>query len=454
MLKFATRVFGIGLCLTVLGMGLSGCGGGESASPEDQIGEESPGQSQGDPNILLIISDDQGLDASAQYTVSADRPSTPVLDGLANAGLVFENVWATPSCTTTRASLITGQHGINSGVDRTPNLLDTGINTLQKQLRLESTMAAYSTAVIGKWHLAGGNSSLVNHPNESGVGYYAGTIAGTIDDYYDWPLTVDGQTLTSTTYHTTALTDLVIDWLGQQQDAPWFLWLAFVAPHAPFHLPPASLHNRSLAGSVADIAANPRPYYLAAIEAMDTEIGRLLDSLSEEDRANTIILFVGDNGTPQAVIDTVAYPRSHSKNSLYEGGIRVPMIASGARVSRAGEREAALVNTTDVFPTLIDLAGRASAIDLDGQSFASLLSSGSGSARDYNYSEFVSDDTSGWTVRNERLKLIEFSDGTRELFDLSVDGREEADLIADSAIYATQIEAMDAFATAIRSRDD
>jgi len=422
------------------------------------MGEESPGQSQGDPNILLIISDDQGLDASAQYTVSADRPSTPILDGLANDGLVFENAWATPSCTTTRASLITGQHGINSGVDRTPDLLDTSINTLQKQLQLELTTTAYSTAVIGKWHLAGGNSSLVNHPNESGVGYYAGTIEGTIDDYYEWPLTVNGQTSTSTTYHTTALTDLAIEWVDQQQSAPWFLWLAFVAPHAPFHLPPTDLHNRALSGSAADVAANPRPYYLAAIEAMDAEIGRLLASLSEEDRANTIIVFVGDNGTPRAVIDTLAYPRSHSKNSLYEGGVRVPMIASGARVSRMGEREAALVNTTDVFPTFIELAGRTSAselaTDLDGQSFASLLSSGTGSARDYNYSEFVSNDTSGWTVRGERLKLIEFSNGARELYDLSVDGREEVDLIADSSTYAAQIEAMDAFAAAIRSRND
>jgi len=131
------------------------------------------------PNFLLIITDDQGIDASAQYSVSNDLPNTPVLDQLAADGIVFDNVWATPSCTTTRGSLITGMHGVNSGVDRTPSLMDTSILTLQEHL----ATASYSNAVFGKWHLAGGGRSDLSHPVESGVDYYAGNIAGVLDDY-------------------------------------------------------------------------------------------------------------------------------------------------------------------------------------------------------------------------------------------------------------------------------
>jgi len=136
------------------------------------------------PNFLFIISDDQGLDASAQYSISQDLPNTPVINALAADGIVFDNAWATPSCTTTRGSIISGQHGINSGVSTTPSLMDPNTNTLQRFLSNSDSNSAYTTAVIGKWHLAGGNAeNQLQHPNESGVDYYAGNISGVIDDY-------------------------------------------------------------------------------------------------------------------------------------------------------------------------------------------------------------------------------------------------------------------------------
>jgi arylsulfatase A-like enzyme len=464
------------LAATIVAITLVACGSDNSSAPTDSEGQTDSGTTdtgqggadtgQGGtdtgggadggetadnarPNILFIITDDQGLDASAQYSYSQDLPNTPVLDQLAADGLVFDNMWATPSCTTTRGSVLTGQHGVNSGVDTTPSLLDTSTLTVQRHL---GDSAGYQTAVFGKWHVAGAGDNLPNHPNDVGVDHYAGNIAGTLDDYNNWPLTINGVQQTSSTYHTTAITDMAIDWIAAQQ-GPWFSWVAYVAPHSPFHLPPADLHNRSLSGTDEDIASNSRPYFLAAIEAMDTEIGRLLDSLDPDQRANTLVMVLGDNGTPRAVIDTAAFPRAHAKNSLYEGGIRVPFVVSGAMVSSDNVRETALVNTVDILPTLSQAAGIDVPSQIDGISFFPLLQGNDEDTRRYNYSEFIGDLANGWTVRDIDFKLIELADGTREFYDLRSDIREESNLIDQSEDFSEQIAQLDAFARAIRGSE-
>ncbi|NQZ21796.1 MAG: sulfatase-like hydrolase/transferase [Colwellia sp.] len=388
------------------------------------------------PNVLLIIADDQGVDASAQYNFSTDLPDTPRINLLAEQGITFDNAWATPACTTTRGTLITGQHGINSGISYVPAVMDTETVTLQRYIKSFSESNDYQTAVVGKWHLGGSNPDL-SHPIDSGIDYYAGTIKGTLTDYYDWELTENGVNSVSNVYHTTKITDLAIDWLDEQnqQDKPWFMWLAYVAPHSPFHLPPEDLHNRDhLTGS--DIDTNKREYYLAAIEAMDAEIGRLIDSLSVEDRANTLIIYVGDNGTPASVIDTSVYERTHSKGTLFEGGIRVPMVVAGSGVTRKNVRESALVNTSDFYATISHFIGNSVMQVNDSYSFVDLLSQTGNGLRNYNYSEFESNDITGWAVRNEDYKLIEYEDGLQALYllnDGSSNNISETDnLIADS----------------------
>lgn len=399
--------------------------------------------SAGKPNILLIIADDQGLDASAQYNLSSDLPSTPNIDAMAAAGLVFENAWATPACTTTRGTLITGKHGVNSGITTVPYKMDTSTETIQRYIKSLSDSADYQTAVIGKWHLGGGNPDL-SHPTDSGVDYYAGTIAGTIDDYYSWDLVENGQSSTVTEYHTTKITDLAINWLDTQNgsNTPWFLWLAYVAPHSPFHLPPADLHNRSdLTGEADHIDENPRDYYLAAIEAMDSEIGRLLNTMLTKEKENTLIIYIGDNGTPAAVIDTSVYAKANSKGSLSEGGIRVPMVVSGYNVTRQNEREDALVNTTDFYATLSQFVGGSETQIYDSYSFLSLLSASGNGLRSYNYSEFESDDVTGWTVRSEDYKYISnTTDTTESLFKVSSDIGESNDLSSNSTLSSTKTE--------------
>lgn len=302
---------------------------------------EGGGENQSAPNILFIISDDQGIDASSQYAFSDDLPFTPTIDQLANAGVVFDNAWATPACTTTRATIITGKYGFNSGVTFVPAVLSDEHQILQSYIN-ENSDHNYASAVFGKWHLGGGGNGAVDHPNTVGVDYYAGNVSN-VSDYNNWSLTINGETQTSTEYHTTAITNLAIDWI-EQQTTPWFTWLAYSAPHSPFHLPPSNLHTRTLSGTDEDIAANPRDYYLSAIEAMDTEIGRLLVNLPEQVRDNTVIIFMGDNGTPRRIIDTTHFASTHAKGSLYEGGVAVPLVVSGKGVTRQGERESLLVN--------------------------------------------------------------------------------------------------------------
>ncbi len=448
--------------IIVFSLSLSACGGSsEKAENDNEVIEVIPeDESKPDegvivnkPNILLIIADDQGLDSSAQYTYSTDTPNTPTINQFAEKGITFDNVWATPACTTTRGTLITGQHGINSGISYVPAVMDSNTQTLQRYLKSLSSSLTYQTAVIGKWHLAGASPD-VNHPTESGVDYYAGTIAGVIDDYYDWPLTLNGETSQSTQYHTSKMTDLAIDWLDiqTQQDNPWFMWLAYVAPHSPFHLPPEDLHQRNyLTGTEADIQANKREYYLASIEAMDSEIARLLASIPEDELSNTLIIYVGDNGTPAAVIDTSVYSKQHSKGSLYEGGLRVPMIVSGTGVTREGVHEGALINTTDFYASIINFAGNEISQLNDSYSFVDLFSVDSDGQRTYNYAEFESNDVTGWAVRNKDYKLIEFEDGTQELYLVSDDIAETANIISNNTDIVNEL---DAYAHLIRGEGD
>lgn len=394
------------------------------------------------PNILLIIADDQGLDASAQYNYSSDLPNTPTLNNLAAQGLVFDNAWATPACTTTRGTIITGKYGHNSGVSYVPAVLSASQQTLQAFLASQDKSKNYRSAVFGKWHLGGGSNGDPNHPKSVGIDYYAGNL-GNVGDYYHWPLTINGETSTSTTYNTTQLTDLAIDWIGKQS-SPWFTWLAYSAPHAPMHLPPNHLHQRNLSGDAQDISDNPRAYYLAAIEAMDSEISRLLASLDQTTLANTVVIYLGDNGTPKRVLDY--YRKFSSKGTLYQGGVAVPLIVSGYGVNRKNEREDALVTATDLFATIANLAGVTPTRIHDSHSFAGLLTNEDASQEDYIFTEYESFNTSGWAVRSKSHKLITYEDGSQEFYALNNHFLESDNLLPVSGELATELEHLTTFA--------
>ena len=138
------------------------------------------------PNVLFIIADDLGIDAfnSLDYGIDiTSQPSTPTLDMLKAHGIAYLNVWATPQCTPTRASLMSGKYGIINGVRDVPGNLDLEHKSIFNYLN-DNLIEAYAKAVVGKWHIS--NPINVNHPFEHGVDHYEGIIAGVVDNYYSW----------------------------------------------------------------------------------------------------------------------------------------------------------------------------------------------------------------------------------------------------------------------------
>ena len=394
-------------------------GNGGTVSDMFDIVVSTPPSSSSKPNILLVITDDQGKDASAEYSLSSDLPSTPIFSALAGDGIIFDNLWVSPTCSPTRAALISGKYGHQTNVLSPGDPLPAGETILQTFLKNDAATSDYASAIVGKWHLGGGRTG----PNDFGLDHFAGILTGGVSDYFDWTLNVNGTNSASTEYVTTELVDQAIDWVSDQSQ-PWFLWLSFNAPHTPFHLPPTTLHARSLSGTQADINANPRDYYLAAIEAMDTEFGRFWSSLPVAEQDNTIVIFIGDNGTPGQVKDQSVL-QNGSKNSLFEGGVNTPMFVSGPGITRSGEREDALITHTDFFPTIVELAGGDLPNYQDGASFADLLTYATTPHRDYGYTNNVD----GFTIRNATHKLIEETNGSQDLYDLANDPAETSDLL-------------------------
>ena len=390
---------------------LSSC----SADAEDDLRAKSQ------PNILLIIADDLGKDALSGFTEGTVKANTPNLDAIRNDGLTFTNLWVNPTCTPTRAAIITGKYGYRTGVKGVGDILDQSDVILQKYIS-DNTDEAYATAIVGKWHLSGNNNTV--NPESFGMDYYAGLIRGAVDNYYQWQLTESGVSNLETSYVTEKLTDLSIDWVNEQTK-PWFLWLAYNAPHTPFHVPPGDTHSQ---GNLPEYTngLDPIPYYMAAIESMDYHIGRLLESMPEKDRENTVIIFLGDNGAPNQVAQE-PYGSGKVKNTLYQGGVNTPLYISGPGVTRSGTDDN-LITATDLFATIAGIAGVATEDIYDSQSFKSLLSQTT-TLRDYQYAEFNDDVTDQWTIRNDTYKLIVIDGGGEEMYNLVDDPYELSDLL-------------------------
>lgn len=389
------------------------------------------------PNILFIVADDLGIDAldtgDYGFTVNSS-PITPNIQSLKDTGVSFLNTWATPQCTTTRASIISGKYGINSGVRNVPDNLDLTNESLFTYLSNNLT-TDYAKAVIGKWHIS--DPIDVNHPYDHGVDYYEGVISGTINDYYSWDkVDQNGQTIQVNEYVTAHFTNSAINWISNQSK-PWFLWLAHIAPHSPFHTPPVGTYSQT------NISSN-RGKYLAAIESLDYQIGELLASMDQTTRDNTIIIFIGDNGTPNGVARY--FPSGHGKASMYEGGLRVPMIISGNGVTRQGELESGLVQVNDIYATVIELISN----DLEGgvynsYSLIDALTNQNTVTRPYIYSDYIDNGVEYWAIRNDTYKLIENENGDVEFYNIVSDLQENNNLIGvltnEEAYVLNQLQA-------------
>ena len=454
------------------GGGVGGVGGAGGAG-----GAVAGGPSK--PNILLIIADDYGAEASSLYpTIAGTKGQVPVpnIEALAQNGVVFDNAWASPVCSPTRGTIVSGQYGFRTGVTTVGNVLPTSTVTLFDRLTAESP--SYTHAFFGKYHLGGGSidprpgtpytgfdvSQILQHVRDLGITTYRGILGGALTDYFSWTsYDINGPAVPYTTYTTSVLADYAIDFIHQQQatkpDQPWFLYQAFNAPHAanggnnPYQVPPPELHHVDLSsvGNPAPGAYQTNiPVYQSDIQALDTEIGRLL---AQVDFSKTLVIFVGDNGVPPPVKDTATGLRD-AKGSAYEGGVRVPLIVAGAGVNRRG-REDNLFVTTDLYATILDVAGVAGVSHVnDSYSLKPLFTDeAASSGRAFSFSEVSSGTTNRqYGLRDSRFKLVNRL-GTWELYDLVTDPHEATNLYANPqhaavrAVLQAQIALLKASAT-------
>ncbi len=400
-------------------------------------------------NILLIIADDYGFDSSSLYNSNpaASQPPTPNIAALAQRGVLFRNAYANPVCSPTRSCIITGQYGFRTGIGTVVGGATGAPPLMAAQFTLPEAFAAnpgagYSLAQFGKWHLGSGGVAGANFPNtRGGWPHYAGGLGGAIENYTNWTKTVNGVTTSNyTVYATTDLVNDAVTWITARGTNKWFAWVAFNAPHTPYHIPPASLAPGYATNT--GIGANRRQYE-AMVEAMDTEIGRLLAAV-DTNKNKTDIIFVGDNGTPGGVIQP-PYVNGRGKDTLYEGGTHVPLIVAGPTVVSPGRTNDSLVHVVDFFSTILELAGVNVATTvgtntIDSRSFLPVLKN---TTRDVSYVYTEAFDyaapsaNDGRALRNDRYKLIRFSvSATEALYDLQSDPTELTNLLS-SALTAT-----------------
>lgn len=306
------------------------------------------------PNILVLVVDDVGVDFLAPWGFGTDLPYTPNIDALSAGGVRFTDAWAMPLCTPTRAALQTGRHGFRTGVGTLVSAsfaLELAETTLPEMLDI-GTGYAYAHGCFGKWHL--GNPSVGGPlaPNLAGYSHFEGTVHNFVlpDTFYDWAKVENGVTKPCSGYATSAVVNDTLGWIGAQS-SPWFAMVNFHAPHWPWHTPPAHLYSTSLAHAPPP-NIDPRPYAKAMMEAVDAEIGRLFAALGSSFE-DTLVVLLADNGTDGLVVKPPFLPWK-AKATIFEPGIRVPLIVSGPGVTPGVC--AALVHVVDVFPTVAEAA--------------------------------------------------------------------------------------------------
>ncbi len=448
------------------------------------------------PNFILMIGDDMGVETISCYNVANVAAHTPNLNEMCNTGMRFDNFWAQPVCSPTRATLISGQYGFINGVGAplgpTPDIewnvpggpvdddpaapmagggmaMGMGAGAIAVKSDVDLTAGApapvapsenstegiradiytfiealktddakgYVTAAVGKWHLSGSGNAGLAHPNQIGFDRYIGPMrGGGIADYRGWSKSINGgDPFGKLGYITSDTVDDGIDFIDSVKGKnPFFLWVAFNAPHTPFHMPPKSLLTSNLKNVEPDIAT-PLEQYNAMLEAMDTEIGRLLESLDPATRANTYVVFMGDNGTPGQAGQTVPYGRTKSKGSLYQGGVNVPFIVTGPNVQSSATN--ALANSVDIYNTVLDLSSinpPKAREAIHSVSLRPVFENANASVRDFAYADVfgVSGPTQKnlRTIRNDRYKYIEdIMENTVEFYDLQSDPFENNNLL-------------------------
>ncbi|WP_247232529.1 sulfatase [Telluribacter sp. SYSU D00476] len=438
------------------GCSRSGAGGGSTSatSKADQ------------PNFVIILMDDLGW-ADVGFNGSTYY-QTPNLDRMAARSVQFKQAYApSPVCSPTRASLLTGQHPARMQItDWLPGRTDRPSQKLLRaqllpELPLSATTlpealkrAGYTTAHIGKWHLGGEGYGPLQQGFDTNI---AGDHSGTpINYFYPYRNRQTGKEQmvgleqgTDGEYLTDRLTDEAERFLTQQKGGPFLLYLAHYAVHIPMRAKQDLLTKYQQKVPTAGTQRNP--YYAAMIESMDQSVGRILRKLEELGLdQNTVVIFTSDNGglsveegpnTPA----TSNYPLRDGKGYLYEGGIRVPLLVLLPKSRQKPYESQVPVTLTDLYPTLMDMAGTKSTSTTDGKSLVPLLQQRSFPQRPlyWHYPHYSNQGgRPGWAIREGDYKLIEFfEDGSQELYNLKADPGEQHNLLKENPKVATALTA-------------
>jgi arylsulfatase A-like enzyme len=403
------------------------------------------------PNVVLIMTDDAGFGDFGVYGASDIR--TPHIDSLAKDGVRLTDFYANgATCTPTRAGLISGRYqqryalegplGAQPKVDAERGLPPSG-RSLPQLLK----EAGYATALVGKWHL-GWKSEF--SPGAHGFEYFFGFKSGYIDYYQhtagggspveqdlfenDGPVEVAG-------YMTDLITDRTVRTIEQNRAKPFFIDVAYNAPHWPYQRPdhPSTARDKGRHLTPFDPDTSTRADYVAMVERVDAGVGRILAALDRLDlRRRTLVIFTNDNGGEWL---SNGGPLFHRKASVWEGGIRVPALVRWPGHIPAGRVSHQVGMTMDLTASILAAAGVATSpeMKLDGVNLLPILE---GRAPEIERTLFwrVTGARQQQAVRSGRWKLV--VDQARPLlFDLSTDIGERTDVIRQHLDVAAKLRA-------------
>jgi len=442
-----------------------GAGAAALALPQGALARSS-GQGA-KPNILLILVDDLGYGDLSCY--GANDLETPNLDGLVASGMRFDRFYANcPVCSPTRASVLTGRYPDLVGV---PGVIRTKPHQNFGHLSSEAVLlptvlkrAGYHTAIVGKWHLG---LETPNTPNERGFDHLYGFLGDMMDDYYTHRrhginyMRRDDREIDPKGHATDLFTQWAVDYIDQRSKSkqPFFLYLAYNAPHSPIQPPKAWLDRvkRREPG-----LSDKRAKLVALVEHLDDGIGKVLAALKANGLSdNTLIIFTSDNGGSLPHGGTNG-PLNGGKQDMLEGGIRVPMCAVWPGRIRPGSRSERVAMTMDLFPAVCQAAEAAFDHEIDGLSCLPTLL-GKPQPDEKRFLFWVRLEGGRryqrkpyYAVRQGDWKLLHLYEGDRvELYDLASDPGERRDLAAEEPELSARLDALlDRVDTGLRNDDE
>jgi arylsulfatase A len=438
--NLSRRNFLKALSLGVTTLTANGCGA---------ITQLTSGKSSGEkPNIIFILADDLGWAELGCYGNKFNE--TPNLDKLASQGMRFTEAYASaPVCSPYRAALMTGQYTARLGITdylrpNDPKHLSTDYVTIAEMLG----QAGYSTGIIGKWHLTG----YANHgareisPDLHGfdeviVSENRGIGGGSYFHPYHFNREIEKR-LPGKEYLVDRCNVEAVDFIARHKDTPFFLYLSHYAVHTRLlgkEELVAKYENKSGAGKGNRAKLN-NPHLAAQLESIDEGVGMIMDKLDELGITdNTILIFTSDNGGEDRVTSNA--PLRAGKSTLYEGGIREPLIVRWPKAVKPGGLCKTPTSNIDFYPTFLQLAGCRphQSHNLDGVSILPLLKNPKAKLRRDTFywhyplekPHFLGGRSAG-AIRKGNFKLIEFFDTDQvELYNLADDTSEKHNLAKD-----------------------